>query len=269
MVPADYDLVIFADLEAILQDPTLKEALEEQGILALLGPLSGTIQDRADTMVLASDGAVMLGVIRGNLEAAALIASLGVPRSETEPESYGQFELHKLDVDLPFLKLNLAVSFVDDTTAVFSLRLSSESSSVDVLKAALDVLNGSRPSLLSDPLVNQLVRNTPQGIATTVAKDCTPLVGIASQNVIEGYLGLTASSVPVDGDDVAIIWAVGFSSRAAALAALPGIEEQVAKLGGDSLSGGIEGSVDGQTVRVRALVEASDALAGVVGLIGP
>ena len=195
--------------------------------------------------------------------------SLGVPGSETEPESYGQFELHKLDVDLPFLKLNLAVSFVDDTTAVFSLRLSSESSSVDVLKAALDVVNGSRPSLISDPLVNLLVRNTPQGIAKTVAKDCTPLVGTASQNVIEGCLGLTASSVPVDGDDVAIIWAVGFSSRATALTALPGIEEQVAKLGGGSLAGEIEGSVDGQTVRVRALVEASGALAGVVGLIGP
>ena len=269
MVPADYDLVIFSDLKTILQDPTLKEALEKQGILTLLGPASGPIQDQADTMVIASGGAGVLGVLRGDLEATALLDSLKAPGYETEPESYGQFELYKLDVDLSFLTLNLAISFVDDMTAVFSLSFSPESSSVDVLKAALDVVNGSQPSFLSDPLVNQLVRNTPQGIATTVAKDCTPLEEPSSQNAIVGCLGLAASSVLVGGDDVAISWTVEFSSPAAALAALPAIKEQVAKLGGGSSpSEAIEGSVDGKTVRVKALVDASGAIAGVLGLIG-
>ena len=269
MVPADYDLVIFSDLNTILGDPTLKEALENQGILALLGPASGIIQDRTDTMVIASSEDGVLGVLRGNMEAAAFLDALETPGSEPESENYGQFQLYDLDVDLTFLTISMAVSFVDDTTTLFLVSFSPDSSSVDALKAALDVVNGSQPSFLSDPLVNRMVQDTPQGIATMVARDCAPLGEQASQNVMEGCLGLTASSVLESGDNVALSWSVEFSSSEAARAALPIIREQVARLGGgSSQSDVIEGSVDGKRVRVKALMDASGAIAGVLGLIG-
>ena len=269
MVPADYDLVIFADLSTILGDPTLKEALDNQGILALLGPVAGPIQDMTDAMIMASSEDGVLVALRGNLEAAAFLDALKAPGSEPEPESYGRFQLYDFDVDLTFLTVDMAVSFVDDTTALFLVSFSPDSSSVDALKAALDVVSGSQPSILSDSLVNRMVHDTPQGIATMVARDCGPLGEPSSQNMMDECLGLTANSTLASGDDVILSWSVEFSSSEAARAALPAIRDQVARLGGGSSpSEVIEASVEGERVRVKALMDASGAIAGVLGLIG-
>ncbi|MCE2463248.1 MAG: hypothetical protein J4F46_04950, partial [Dehalococcoidia bacterium] len=110
MVPADYELVIFADLSTILGDPTLKEALDNQGILALLGPVAGPIQDLTDAMAMASSEDGVLVALRGNLETAAFLDALKTPGSEPESESYGQFQLYDFDVNIALLTINMAVS---------------------------------------------------------------------------------------------------------------------------------------------------------------
>ena len=269
MVPADYDLVIFADLSTILGAPILKEALDNQGILLLLGPVAGPVQDLTDAMVMASSEDGVLVALRGNLEVSAFLDALKAPGSEPESESYGQFQLYDFDVDLTFLTVNMAVSFVDDTTALFLVSFSPDSSSSDVLKAALDVVNGSQPSILSDSLVNRMVRDTPQGISTMVSRDCGPLGESASQSMMDECLALTANSTLTSGDEVILSWSVEFSSSEAARAALPAIRGQVARLGGGSSpSEVIEGSVEGKRVRVKAQMDASGAIAGVLGLIG-
>ena len=66
MVPAEYNTVIFADIRAILQDAGLRQALDDLGLLAALGPAGDAIQSQADVLVLARRGSRALGILSPN-----------------------------------------------------------------------------------------------------------------------------------------------------------------------------------------------------------
>ena len=93
MVPAEYDTALYIDLANILQDSTLTDTLERIGVIAVLGPAAGPIQEQVDSMVLAQVGSRALGVLSGQLDGQRLVDSLKSPNSEVESEVYGAFEI--------------------------------------------------------------------------------------------------------------------------------------------------------------------------------
>ena len=254
MVPIDYDTVLFMDLSFILEDPSLKEAFERQGILDALGPAAGPIQEQVDALVLAQRGAGALGVLRGSLDAESLINSLKAPNAEVESESYAGFEILKVVLTFPFFTLDIPVSFLNDTTAIFAVSFSPESPSIDAVKAALDTVEGSKPGYLSDPPVKQLIGSVPQGFSMVVTRNCGPPDGP------EGCEGSAISQVK-EGENVISHMVFGFSSPAMARAARPAIKEEILKDLREPLEL-LEVAQEGNLVRVRGRGDISTAILG-------
>ena len=267
IVPSEYDSVVYLDVEAMLQDPILREALEGQGGLGIFGPLSGPIQQQLSSMVVAQGDAGLLGVLSGTLKVAKLMNSLQVPGIAIESESYGRFEIQALEVESPFLNLSFALSLVDDTTAVIAIGFSPESPSVDVVKAALDVAEGTVPGYLSDPVARQLVESVPPGFIMVVTKDCGVLfeVGAGCQNL--------AMSITKAGENALFSGVLGFESPAMAEAALPAVSSAIAE-GVDELPTGFVESAtlsqEGALVRFASMVSIEEALeSGLLALGAP
>ena len=253
-IPADYDTVIFVDLKFILEDPDLREALEEQGVFAFLGSAADPIQEQGDVVVLASGGGGVLGVTRGPLNAEEFINALKAPGSEVESESYGAFEILKVEVEI-FLRFSLAISLLDDTTAVFGISFSPATPSVDLVKAALDTVDGSTPGFLSDPAVEQLVDSIPQGFSMVISRKC------GSPDVVEGCTGSAISHIK-RGAGVVSNEVFGFSTPEMAEAALPAIEEEVSNDFKEPLALlGI--TQEGNLIRVLGSGDISTAILGV------
>jgi len=268
-IPADHDVVAFIDIKAVLQDPDVKEALEQEGVLDALGPAAGRIQQEVNTLVMAIGDTGLLGLLRGPLDVRDLLNSLKPQGANIESESYGAFEILKLDVEFPLLTLKVAASLLDDTTAVFALGFSPESPSVDLVKAALDTVGGSKPSFLSDPAARQLVESVPQGLITVVARNCDFLGGLADQS-IAGCTGL-AMSAAKEGEDGVINGIMGFESPLVALVAAAIIKEEVAKQTEEipEFLKTTEITQEGNLVRLKGTVDIREALSATLDLTGP
>ena len=249
LVPADYKISIFADLNTILQEPRLKSVLEEQGLLSILGPAAVQIQDQVDSIVLALGGPGALGILNGPLDASKIMDSLKFPGSEVEAESYGTFEIAKLKVVSPFITVNIALSTLDETTAVFAISLSAGAPSEEVIKTALDVFEGSKANFLEDPFVQRLFAGVPAGIGMTIGKDC----GFFDD--FEECTGVALSATR-EGEHGVLTGTLDFSSNDAAQAALPAIQAMVEKFEPVSFSA----EVVGNKVRINAVVNVSSAL---------
>ena len=258
VIPLSYDVAIFLDIDFIVRTPGLREVFERQ--LALIGPAVAPILDQADVVVVATGAVGVMGVLRGPLEPSELIGALGAPDSEVEAEDYGRFQILKMDAQFHLLRIPIGVTLVDETTAVFAASFPPQFSSVDTLKVVLDTLLGLEPPLLSDPVLGRLFVSTPRGFGVTVSRDCALFArleaceGLALSSAAEGEYGVTS-------------WTFEFSSSEMARAALPLIRERVERLGGPSSSpAAVEGSVEGNVVRVRAVVDIGAALEAAFGL---
>ena len=221
VVPAEYESVLVLDLEAVLADPGLREALEREGVLAALGPAAGPIEEQVDTLALATGGVGVLGVVQGRLDVQGFIEALKPPESEVSTESYRQFEI--LQVDLEFIiTLKLAISLLDRRTAVFAISFSSEVPSADLVKAALDAVDETAATYLSHPVMDQLLDGLPQGFFTLVTRGC------GSPPEHEGCLG-SAISQAMEDEEVVSTAIFAFSSPQHAGAALPSIKAEVSE----------------------------------------
>ena len=188
---------------------------------------------------------------------------LGILLVGAEREAYGPFEVWEANVDLPFVKLSLGLSVLDESTAVFATSSSPDDVSAAAgVKAALDAAQGTDPGYLSDPGIAQLMEEVPPGFAMLVARNCDslPLEGI------EGCTGLAISATK-EAEAGIIDGVIGFASEAMAQAALLAIQEQVASLGAplDSPSA-IEGSVDGSMVRFKVTLDINASILEKFGL---
>ena len=191
VVPARYEAVLFTDVSFMLQDPGLREALEEQGVLTALGPAAGAIEGLVSAVALAVTDEGLLGIFRTLVDSSNIIASLGILLIGVEPEAYGPFEVWEANVDLPFVKLSLGLSVLDESTAVFATSSSPDDVSAGAgVKAALDAAQGTDPGFLSDPGIAQLLEEVPPGFAMLVARNCASL----PLEDIEGCTGLAFSA---------------------------------------------------------------------------
>ena len=246
--------MVFLDVGTMLRDHSLKEALERQGVLALLGPSAGQILQQVDALGLAEDSSAVLVVLRGSLDAESIINTLRAPESEVGSESYGAFEILKVKVAVPFFTLTVPITLLDSSTAIYAISLSSKRPSIEVVKVTLDAVEGSEPGFLLDPAINQLFRAVPQGFAMTFARDCSIF------GEYEGCTGL-AMSVMKDGSDGVIELVRGFTSPELAQAALPAIREQVLKTGAPATHPkAVEVILEGDVVRSRARLDINTAL---------
>ena len=177
MVPADYESAVFADVRALLADPVLREAFEEQGTLAAFGPAAETIEQQVDALVVAQGDRGVLGILRGPLDIEAIVARLTTSAADVESENYGGYEIRRLDVETAFFTISLGISPLDDITAFFAISFSPDNPSADVVKGALDTVGGQSPGYLSDPLARQLFEGVPRGFAMLIARDCSLFVG--------------------------------------------------------------------------------------------
>ena len=254
VLPADYDSVTFLDIGSMLGDPELKEALERQGVLATLGPVTGLVKERVDAMVLAPYESGALVVLRGPLDAEALIDSLKAPDSEVESERYGGFDIFHLTVQYSFFSLSVPIAILNDTTAVFAISFSAANPGVDAVKAALDAVGGSQPNLLSDPALDQLVNAVGPGFSVVVNRGCD------ASSAWEGCTGVAISQMK-EGEYVISHEVVGFTGAELAEAALPAIREQTL---GDvrEPSELLEVTQEGNLVRVRVKGDISTVILG-------
>ena len=155
-VPASYETVMVTDVDAMKQAPSLKAVLQDQDILAALGPAAGPIRDLVDAVAPVVDDDGILGIFRTSSDAAGVLGSLGVLTAGVALQAYGPFEITELNVDLPLLKLSLALSVLDETTATVATATGEDISVGDVIKAVLDAAQQTWPGFISDPSVAAL-----------------------------------------------------------------------------------------------------------------
>ena len=262
MVPVDYESAVFADVRALLANPILREAFEEQGTLAAFGPAAETIEQQVDAVILAQGDRGVLGILRGPVDIEAIIARLTAPGADVETEQYGVYEIRRLDVETAFFTISLAISPLDDTTALFAISFSPDSPSIDVVKGALDTVGGQSPGYLSDPLARQLFEGIPRGFAMLIARDCSLFVG-----EFEGCNGYAVSST-IEEEKGVITGVLGFTTPALAQLALPGIQAAVAEDAKDvsEVLGATKVTLEGNIVRLRTIVSINEALSAVLGL---
>ena len=264
VVPQEYDTAIFLDIRSLLDDPTLRSAFEEQGGLAILGPLAGPLHRQLELAVIATQGPGVVAILRGPLDMEELISSLKALGAGVESETHGPFEVWKVEVSTPFFTLGLATSLLDDRTAALAVSLSADNPSSEVLRAVLDTAQGVKDGLLADPTIEQLVDSTLPGFAMLVARDCSTFVGHQ-----EGCTGF-AMSTTVEGTDGIINGVLRFDSPATAEAALRAIREADAEESGEAsgLLEGTEVSVEGNVVRLTSRTDIDEVLAGILDLGG-
>ena len=266
LVPSVYESVSFLDVRFMLEDPVLKEALEEEQPLAILGPAQGPIQQQADAVLAALGGSSVLGILRGTLDVETLIGQVNAPGFAVETESYEGFDIGRLEVDLGFISVDVAIAALDDATAIFAIAFSSESSSSDVVKGGLDTASGAEPGILSRPAVGTLANALPPGFAALLAVDCSLFFEEIGES-IQGCAGF-AMSVSREGPDGIVNGVLAFETADQALAAVASIEAQVAA--GDDTDPDVleptEVTIDGNLIRLLTKVKVTAVLSRVSSL---
>ena len=154
---------------------------------------------------------------------------------------------------MPFITLTVALSFVDDNTAIFGFTLSPQRSSMDIVKGALDVMEGSEPGFLTNVSIGEALAIVPPGFAMGVTSDCSFF------GQYEGCIGMAMSAVK-DGEDGIVHVVLEFASPEQAEAAQMNIREGVATP--DLIKGAqiIQDSLEETTVTIVIRVNLDAAL---------
>ena len=235
--------------------------------MASFGLAATLIQERVerqqvDYLVTARGESGLLGVSRGPLDVEEVVKSLKNLGANIQDETHGAFPIRNVEVDLPFLKLSLSISSLDQTTTFLAISSTSGGPSSDMVKAALDTAGGTADGLLADPVVKDGFELLPTGFAMMASRGCGPF------GSLEGCAG-SGISATKEGDKGAVTGAIVFSGPAVAQLALSAIQGQVAELVGTvDDAGGAEVTLEGDTVRFRVGVKLSADLLGKLGLLG-
>ena len=231
----------------------MTDTLERIGVMAVLGPAAGPIQEQVETMVLAQVGSRALGILRGHLDGQRLLNSLKSRDSEVESEIYGAFEILRIGVQVPFLTLTVALSFVDDNTAIFGFTLSPQRSSIDIVKGALDTMEGSEPGFLTSSAIGDAITAVPPGFAMGVTNDCSFF------GQYDGCIGMVLSAEK-EAEDGIVHAVLEFESPEQAEAALMNIREGVANPDFVKSAEIIQSSLEETTVTIVIRVNLDEAL---------
>ena len=259
-VPAEFETAVFMDTRAVLQDPGLRDALEQQGLLGILGPAAGPVQEQGGALVLAMGGPGAFGVLKGALDIPRFTEALKAPNTEVESEVYGEFEILKVSVKFGIFALTLPISVLDDTTAIFAVSLSPTRPGVDVVKAGLDTAQGSAPGFVDDPALARLLRRVHPGFAVVVSRNCD-LPGD-----FPGCTGFAMSAARDDEGaaiDIAIEFAVTAEAEDAAYSLRDGLSE-----GPLTLMGERQIILDGRTVTIQSRAPLDEGLLAAFELAG-
>ena len=265
-IPSGYGHVVFVDSQTIIEDPILRQEFIDLGGLAILGPIAGPLQEQLNQVVLATDEeAGIVGVLRGPLNIGALVRSVETLGGGVESETYGEFQVQTLEVKTRFLTLSLALSALDETTAVFAISLTTESTSADLAKAALDTLEGSTAGFLSHPVAGQLVVAVPQGFALLVSLDCALFF-----EELAGCTGISISSQR-EGETGIIGGVLAFGTSELAQEAVLAIQEGLAAEDPEvtGLFEDTEITLEGNLVRLKSEVSLDEALSTVLDSLAP
>ena len=250
----------FLDLRQILGSDALSASLDRLGVLAMLGPAADEARENVDAILMAQGPGGVLGVLKGDLDPRRVAEAIRSPGSRLATERHGEFEVIGAHVQGPFFSLMVAVSQVDDTTALFAVGSSLEGSS-GLAKASLDTAAGAAPGLSADPSIGRLVSALPPGFALTLDPRCDLLPEI------EGCDGAGVSATQ-EGDKGMVHGVFMFRDASAARAALPAIVESAGRIGGVSSPSEVRTMVDGAVVRMEATVGLQDALEWALGQTG-
>ncbi len=263
-VPDLYERVSFIDLTVDVPFESLGDALEQQ--LSILGPVADLVTEQVDAALLAQAGPGIMVVIRGRLDPQTVLDALG---AEVRIDSYGDFEIWNVKVSVGPLSATVAVSLLDDTTAVLAVGLSPAMTSGDLARAALDVVTGERPGYL-DSAMRGLAERLPRGFNMTLSRPCT---GFSETPEIQGCVGVAFSSnLEIDDGALLTTFVFGFPAPEAALEALPAIEASWTLVTGDPpdpLWLGTQVAQDGVYVLVSGKVDIDQTSEGIPGLEGP
>ena len=254
VVPPEYDNLLYVDLRFLLDDPVLRAAFEEQGGLSVLGPAAQAVEELVDSLVVAQGGPALLAAVRTALGVQTVVDAVMPPGLNAESEIYGPFEITSLELSLPILTLMVAGSPISDTAALIAVSTSASTSAVDVLKTTLDTAQGEGSSMLSEPLMQQLIGAIPAGFTVLVARDCT-----VAFDEYEGCAGL-AMSTTQEGEDGIINGVLGFETPQLLQQALPRIKAEL-DIGQEPGSlGSTEVSMQGNLLLLKTRVDISEAI---------
>ncbi len=259
-VPVEYGNAAFLDLRQILASDALSASVDRLGVLAVLGPAADQLRDRVDAILMAQGPGGVLGVLKGDVDPRSVAEAIGSPGSPIESEGHGEFQVVTAHMETPFFSLVVAVSRVDEATALFAVGPSLEGSS-GLAKASLDTASGAAPGLSEDPAIGRLVQDLPAGFALTLDPRCGLLPDV------EGCLGAGVSAA-LEGERGVVHGVFMFNNPAAALAALPAIVESAGRIGGISSPSEVRSAVDGSVVRIEAVVGLEAALEWAIGQAG-
>ena len=259
-VPAEFETAVFMDIRAVLQDPSLRDALEQQGLLGILGPAAGPVREQGGALVLAMGGPGAFGVLRGALDISRFTEALKAPNTEVESEVYGEFEILKVSIKFGIFALTLPISALDDTTAIFAVSLSPQRPGVDVVKAGLDTAQGSAPGFVDDPALARLLRRVQPGFAVVVSRNC---------DLPGDFPGCTgfAMSAARDDEGAAIDLALEFAVTAEAEDAANSLREGLSE-GPLTLMGERRIIQDGRTVTIQGRAPLDEGLLAAFDLAG-
>ena len=259
-VPVEYKSVAFLDLKQITGSEALSISLDRLGVLAALGPAGEEVRDRVDSILMAQGPGGVLGVLEGDADPRSVAEAIRSPGSELKAERHGELEVISTHVQVSYFSLAVAVSRVDETTALFAVGSSLEGSSA-LVKASLDVAAGVSAGLSSDPSIGRLILDLPAGFAVTLDPRCELLPGLEDCN----GAGVSAT---VDGGQGRVHGVFMFRNPDAALAALPAILDGAGQIGGTSTPSDIRAAVDGSVVRIEGRAGLEDALEWAIGQTG-
>ena len=170
-----------------------------------------------------------------------LINSLKAKAAVTETESYGAFEIWKVDAKFSTLTQKLTITGVDDSTVIYARGFPAEGQGgADAVRAALDTLNGSRPGFLSDEALKQLFESAPLGFHMMVYRHCD----------IDDCVGFVVSHTK-EGDNLVFNMILGISDPKVAQGVLSGLKEEMLTQGNINPSDILEATVVGSKVRLR------------------
>ncbi|MCE2405051.1 MAG: hypothetical protein J4F43_07825 [Dehalococcoidia bacterium] len=259
-VPLEYGNAAFLDLRQILGSDALSASVDRLGVLAALGPAADQLKDGVDAILMARGPGGVLGVLKGDVDPRRVAEAIGSPGSRIESEGHGEFEVISAHMETPFFSLVVAVSRVDEATALFAVGPSLEGSS-GLAKASLDTAAGAAPGLSGDPAIGKLLLDLPAGFALTLDPRC----GLLPE--VEGCIGAGVSAT-LQGEQGVVHGVFMFREPAAALAALPVIVESAGRIGGISSLSEVRSDVDGSVVRIEAVVGLEGALEWAIGQTG-
>jgi hypothetical protein len=248
LVPADYDVAVFVDLRSVLADPNLTGALDRSGVLGDLGRMLG-FPEGVDALVLAWAFGLgdRLWVLRGALDTEELVNSLKAGGAVVELESYGAFEIWKVETRFTSLTQKLTIVDLEGSTVLYAQSIGAEGlSGADSVKAVVDTAKGSKPGILSDDALEQLFESAPLGFHMMVNRTCD----------IDDCAGFVVSHT-AEGEGLVFNMVLGLSDPVTAQGLISGLTEEMLTQGNIDPSDILEATAVGGRVRLRVKADAN------------